>query len=161
MTEYKVHPQSCPTGLGKMTPGLPRHRVAVMVNGTSPHQPPQRPCRPALELTEVVKQKPELWPFGIGREVDCTRPVTQLWLQPRNPLSGCCWLKKISSSPSMATKAIPRDGSYAWTARDHQGVVCNQSFLLLGHPPVTGRASHLSAAMPGSLVRGCLLIISS
>ena len=44
----------------------------------------------------------------------------------------------------MATKAIPRDGSYAQTAGDHQGVVCNKSFLLLGHPPVTGRASQFA-----------------
>ena len=27
----------------------------------------------------------------------------------------------------MATKAIPRDGSYARTAGDHQGVLCNQN----------------------------------
>ena len=61
----------------------------------------------------------------------------------------------------MATKAILQDGSYARTADDHQLVVCNQSYLLLGHPPTTGRASCLAAAMPGSLVRGCLLVISS
>ena len=80
--------------------------------------------------------------------MDCGRPVTQLWLQPRNPLSVCCWLKKISSSGSMATKAILRDGSYARTAGDHQGVVCNQSFLLLGQAPVTSRASRLAPLCP-------------
>ena len=61
----------------------------------------------------------------------------------------------------MATKAIPRNGSYARTAGDHQGVVCNQSFLFLGHPPMIGRTSLLVAAMPGSLVRGCLLLAAN
>ena len=42
------------------------------------------------------------------------------------------------------------------------GVVWIQSFpLLIGHLPMTGRALRLVAAMSGSLVRGCLLVIRS
>ena len=37
----------------------------------------------------------------------------------------------------------------------------DSEFPLLGHPPVTGSVSRLAAAMPGSLVRGCLFVIHS
>ena len=58
---------------------------------------------------------------------------------------------KISSSASMATL-----GHTQWwfirpkSVDDHQGVVWNQSFPLLEHTPVTGRASCLAATIPGS-----------
>ena len=37
------------------------------------------------------------------------------------------------------------------SAGGHHGEVWVQNFFFLGHPPMTGRASRLAAAMPGSL----------
>ena len=49
----------------------------------------------------------------------------------------------------------------SFSTSGHQGVVWIQSFPLLGHSPATGKASRLAAAMPGSSVRSCLLVILS
>ena len=63
------------------------------------------PRRPALELTEQKRWEPELWPSGLGREMDCGRSVTQLYLQPNILFRVCRWLK-ISSSASMTTHSM-------------------------------------------------------
>ena len=47
------------------------------------------------------------------------------------------------------------------SASDHQGVVWIQSFPLLGNPAVTGMASRLAAAIPGSLAGGYFFVIRS
>ena len=77
--------------------------------------------------------------------MDCGRSVKHLRLQPNIVPQGCRW-PKTSSSASMATLSYTQ----WWFVRpkstgDHQGVVWVQSFPLLGHPSLAGRASRLEA----------------
>ena len=93
--------------------------------------------------------------------MDCEGRSHNYGFSPKSSLRGAVGfdenLIRLNGSPKPYPMVVHTPIVSRWLPRG--GWI--QSFLLLGHPPMTGRASRLAVAMTGSLVRGCLLAILS
>ena len=157
--------------LSNFTPRMSRFglaRSAVMVKRIHHHQPSHGSTVQHLSRQNRREEGPELWPPRLVREVYCGRSVTQLWLQPYMLPQ----LRGTIGTPASVAPLFP--SSSASMAQPYPMVV--RTPKISRWPPSafrfrvslsedTGRwqagPRALRAAILGSLVRGCLLVIRS